>query len=163
MATQNPYGDPAIYPNITPAGTETIQVRQASGANKTFLVSAFFAWIRSSLIALVNTYTKAQGVAPVALTDATSVATDASLSNNFTLTLGGNRTLANPTNLVAGHVYNWIITQDATGSRTLAYGTLFKWPGGTAPVLSTAAGSVDLISAIYDGTRLVANFNKAYA
>lgn len=130
-----------------------------AGVNKQISLTNLFAWFRT----LVNTYTKSQGVTPVALTDATSIATDASASNNFTVTLGGNRTLANPTNLVAGHVYNWVITQDATGSRTLAYGNLFKWPGGTTPVLSTGAGAVDLISAIYDGTRLVSNFNKGYA
>ncbi len=129
------------------------------GANKQLSLTNLFAWFRG----LVNTYTKAQGVTPVPLTDAASIATDGSLSNNFTLTLGGNRTLANPTNLVAGHVYNWIITQDATGNRTLAYGALFKWQGAITPVLSTAPGSVDMISAIYDGTRLVASFGKGYA
>lgn len=145
-------------PASTPNGAELVQIVQAA-VDKQISLTNLFAWFKG----LVNTYTKAQGVTPVALTDATSIATDASTSNNFTVTLAGNRTLANPTNLVAGHVYNWIITQDATGSRTLAYGNLFKWPGGTTPVLSTTGASVDLISAIYDGTRLVANFNKGYA
>ena len=77
------------------------------------------------------------------LTDAASVATDLSLSNNFSVTLGGNRTLANPTNIVAGQSGSIFITQDGTGSRTLAYGSYFKFVGGTAPVLSTAAASVD--------------------
>jgi len=77
------------------------------------------------------------------LTDAGSVATDLSLSNNFSVTLGGNRTLANPTNIVAGQSGSIFITQDGTGSRTLAYGSYFKFVGGTAPVLSTAAASVD--------------------
>lgn len=92
----------------------------------------------------------------VALTDATSIATDASLAigNVFTVTLGGNRTLANPVNLVAGGTYMWLVTQDGTGSRTLAYGTLFAWPSGTAPTLTTAPGSVDMITSIYDGTKL---------
>lgn len=142
----------------TPNGSELIQVVQAA-TDKQISLTNLFAWFKG----LVNTYTKAQGVTPVALTDAASITTDASVSNNFTVTLGGNRTLANPTNLVAGHVYNWVIRQDTTGTRTLAYGSLFKWPGGTAPVLSTAINSVDLISAIYDGTILVANFNKGYA
>lgn len=151
--------DPAQYSEKTTlAGTEYLHANDSS-ADKVVKISTIAAWFRS----LVNTYTKAQGVTPVALTSGSTVSTDASLSNNFTLTLGTNATLANPTNLVAGHVYNWVITQDATGGRTLAYGALFKWPGGTAPVLSTAAGAVDLISAIYDGTRLVANFNKGYA
>ncbi|PCJ96802.1 MAG: hypothetical protein COA52_00925 [Hyphomicrobiales bacterium] len=90
-------------------------------------------------------FTKSQGITPVALSDAASIATDASLSNIFTVTLAGNRTLANPTNLIAGKTYIWILTQDATGSRTLAYGSYFLFPGGTAPILSTAANSIDII------------------
>lgn len=110
-----------------------------------------------------NTWTKSQNVARVALTDAANIATDSSLGNVFSVTLAGNRTLDNPTNLVDGGTYSWIVTQDGTGSRTLAYGALFKWPGGTVPVLSTAAGAVDLITAVYNGTILAASINKAFA
>ena len=78
-----------------------------------------------------------------ALTDAASIATNMALSNNFSVTLAGNRTLANPTNIVAGQSGSIFITQDGTGSRTLAYGANFKFAGGTAPVLSTAASSID--------------------
>jgi hypothetical protein len=101
-----------------------------------------------------NTYTAAQNVSSVALTDASSIVTDASSSNIFTVTLGGNRTLANPTNLISGGIYLWVITQDGTGSRTLSYGTAFKWPGGTAPTLTTTAGAVDTISCVYTSTTL---------
>lgn len=110
-----------------------------------------------------NTWTKTQNVATVALADAATVNTDASLGNVFTVTLGGNRTLANPTNLVAGGTYIWIVRQDGTGSRTLAYGALFAWPGGTVPVLTTTASAVDVITAVYDGTDLLANCQKAFA
>lgn len=102
-----------------------------------------------------QTFTAAQGVAAVALSDGANITTDASLGNVFTVTLGGNRTLDNPTNLVSGFTYIWVVTQDATGSRTLAYGNAFKWPGGAAPTLTTAAGSVDVITAIYNGTSLL--------
>lgn len=150
--------DPVTYPPKDPlAGTEYVHLNDGS-ASKTALISTIAKYFRT----LVNTYSKAQGVTPVALTSGGTVNTDASTSNNFTLTLATNATLANPTNLVAGHVYNWIITQDGTGSRTLAYGTAFKWPAATAPTLSTAAAAVDLISAIYDGSKLVANFNGGY-
>ena len=79
------------------------------------------------------------------LTDVASIATDLALSNNFSVTLAGNRTLANPTNIVAGQSGSIFVTQDGTGSRTLAYGTNFKFVAGTAPTLSTAAASVDRI------------------
>ncbi len=96
-----------------------------------------------------NVFTKAQTVTPVALTDAATINTDGNLSNTFTVTLGGNRTLANPTNMTNGTIYNWRVRQDATGSRTLAYGSKFKWPGGTAPTLTTTASATDFISGQY--------------
>lgn len=118
-----------------------------------------------ALLAQANVFTKAQTVTPVALTDAASIATDASLSNTFTVTLGGNRTLANPTNLTNGAIYNWRIRQDGTGSRTLAYGSKFKWAGGAAPTLTTTASATDFISAQYfsDTDTLLANVLKGFA
>lgn len=44
------------------------------------------------------------------------------------------------------------LIQDATGSRTVTWPASVKWPGGTAPTLSTAASSVDVITLWYDGT-----------
>ncbi len=103
-----------------------------------------------------NTWTASQNVAAVALTDGASIATNAALGNTFTVTLGGNRTLANPTNLVSGGDYSWIITQDGTGSRTLSYGAAFTWGGGgSAPTLLTAAAAIDVISCKYNGTVLI--------
>ena len=89
--------------------------------------------------------------APVAVTfNATTMAIDCALSNVFTTTFTANVTSA-PTlsNLKDGQTINWFITQDATGSRTMTWPTSFKWPGGTAGVLSTAASSVDLLVATY--------------
>jgi hypothetical protein len=105
---------------------------------------------------------KSLNVTSVPLTDASLITTDASLSNIFTVTLGGNRTLANPTNLVTGGVYAWVISQDGSGSRTLAYASTFTWSGGIVPTLSTTPSAVDVISAIYDGSKLRASIGKAY-
>lgn len=99
----------------------------------------------------------------VGLTDAATINTDCAAGNVFTVTLGGNRTLANPTNLQAGASYAWVVTQGTGGSRTLTYGNAFTWPGGTVPTLSTAAGAVDVITAIYSGSKLRAACNLAYA
>ena len=97
----------------------------------------------AATLTAVQTFTAGQRGEVTALTDATSIATNLALSNNFSVTLAGNRTLANPTNTVAGQSGSIFITQDGTGSRTLAMGTNFKFAGGTAPVLSTAASSID--------------------
>lgn len=106
---------------------------------------------------VAQAFTKAQRGTPVALTDATSIATDLSLGNNFSVTLGGNRTLANPTNIVAGQSGIIVITQDGTGSRTLAYGSYFKFPAGTAPTLTTTASAVDVLAYyVESSTRITA-------
>jgi hypothetical protein len=95
-----------------------------------------------------QTWTKGQRAEVTALTDATTIAVDFSDSNNFSVTLGGNRTLGNPTNQVAGQSGSIFVTQDGTGSRTLAYSSDWEFAGGTAPTLSTAASSVDRIDYI---------------
>lgn len=88
---------------------------------------------------------------PVAVTfSATAMTLDCTRSNVFTTTFTANVTTA-PTisNPQDGQTINWFITQDATGSRTMTWPTSFKWPGGTAGVLSTAANSVDLLITTY--------------
>jgi hypothetical protein len=80
-----------------------------------------------------------------ALTDAATIAVDMSVGNNFSVTLGGNRTLGNPTNLTAGQSGVIFITQDGTGSRTLAYSSYWDFPAATAPTLTTTANAVDVI------------------
>lgn len=97
-----------------------------------------------------NTWTKNQGTTPVTVEiSGTAIATDASLSNVFTITLTANATLSNPTNLKSGSTYLWVVTQDGTGGRLLSYGTKFKWSGKETAVLTTAASSVDLITGLY--------------
>ena len=67
---------------------------------------------------------------------------------NFSLTLTGNITLANPTSLTAGTSGSIFLTQDGTGSRTATFGNSFDFIGGTAPTLTTAASSVDRLDYI---------------
>ena len=45
-----------------------------------------------------------------------------------------------------------VLKQDSTGSRVVTWPSAVKWPGGTAPTLTTAANSIDIISFYYDGT-----------
>lgn len=79
------------------------------------------------------------------LTDGATISPDFSVGNNFSVTLGGNRVLANPTNLTAGQSGIIYVSQDGTGSRTLSYGTSWKFPNGTAPTLTTTASAVDAL------------------
>ena len=99
-----------------------------------------------------------------ALSDGTNISVDLNAGQNFTVTLAGNRTLDNPTNCVAGQVGSIFVVQDSTGSRTLAYGTSWDFPGGTAPTLSTDAAAIDRIDYIvHTSTDVHAVLTKAYS
>jgi hypothetical protein len=87
-----------------------------------------------------------------ALTDAATITPDFDDNNNFSVTLGGNRTLANPSNITAGQSGVIVVTQDSTGSRTLSFGSNFKFAGGTAPTLTTTASAVDVIAYYCEST-----------
>lgn len=102
----------------------------------------------------VNTFSKAIVVTPSVLTDGATPALDASLSNTFTLTAAGNRTIGIPTNAVSGQ--RIVIAHTASGAdRTLALNT---GAGGFAfgtdiPALSaTTSALTDYIGCIYDST-----------
>jgi len=116
------------------------------------------------LLSLAQTYSAAQRGSISALTDGATITPDFAVANNFSVTLGGNRTLANPSNLTAGQSGAIFITQDGTGSRTLAFGTYWDFPAGTAPTLTTTASAVDLLVYTVRTTtsihaNLIANFS----
>ena len=116
------------------------------------------------LLSLAQTFTAAQRGTITALTDGTTITPDFAVTNNYSVTLGGNRTLANPTNITAGQSGCIFITQDGTGSRTLAFGSYWDFPAGTAPTLTTTAAAVDLLVYTVRTTtsiqaQLIANFS----
>ena len=82
----------------------------------------------------------------VTLTDGATITPDFSQGNNFTVVLGGNRTLANPTGITTGQTGVIYVIQDGTGSRTLGIGSHFHFSGGTAPTFTTTANAVDAIA-----------------
>ena len=100
-----------------------------------------------------QSFTKAQRGTPVALTDAATVAVDLSLSNHYTLALGGNRTLGAPTNQTAGQSGVIVITNG--GANTLAFASVWKFPGGTAPTVTASAVDV-LAYYVESSTRITA-------
>ena len=107
--------------------------------------------------AAANSFTAAQRGAINALTDGATITPDFAVANNFSVTLGGNRTLANPTNQTAGQSGIIVITQDGTGSRTLAFGSYWKFATGTAPTLTTTASAVDVLAYyVESSTRITA-------
>jgi len=80
-----------------------------------------------------------------ALSDGATITIDMATACHHSVTLGGNRTFAAPSNQVVGQAGSIFITQDGTGSRTAAFNSAFKFVGGTAPTLTTTAAAVDRI------------------
>ena len=89
-----------------------------------------------------------------------TITPDCANGNVQKITLNGNLTFSAFSNPVAGQTLTLIVTQDATGSRTLT--STMKFSGG-AKTLSTAANSIDIISAYYDGTTYYASLAKGFA
>jgi len=111
-----------------------------------------------------QTYTAAQRGTITTLTDGATITPDFAASNNYTVTLGGNRTLANPSNLTAGQSGSIFILQDGTGSRTLAFGSYWDFAGASAPTLTSDASAVDRIDYIVRSTTSIhAVFTAAYS
>ena len=77
---------------------------------------------------------------------ASTITLDFRTGNNFTTTLTGNTTFANPSNISAGQSGVIFVLQDGTGSRTAAFGSYWDFSDGTAPTLSTGANAVDMIA-----------------
>ena len=95
----------------------------------------------------------------ITVTYASTITLDFKTGNNFTTTLTGNTTFANPTTLVAGQSGVIFIIQDGTGGRTAAFGTYWDFSDGTAPTLSTGANAVDMIAWIArSSTKISAQF-----
>jgi hypothetical protein len=99
-------------------------------------------------------YSATQNFNATTLTDGATINWDASANQVTSVTLGGNRTFAAPTNMVDGGAYVLIVVQDGTGSRTITWNSVFKWVGGTAPTLTTANGSRDQFVFVSNGTNM---------
>lgn len=88
------------------------------------------------------------------LIDGANIASDWSLVDHggtFEVTLAGNRTLSNPTNGANRQRVVYAIKQDATGTRTLALDTKFRFGTDiTAATLTTTASKTDLLTVQYD-------------
>jgi len=149
----------AINPNAFGFGTAA---SANIGTGNTDVPDVSIADVRYSRLAAANTFTSTntfnglssftstttftQVDSPiVTLTDAASVAVNFNTGNHFLVSLAGNRTLENPTNGKVGQVGHIYIVQDGTGNRTLSYGDMYNFPSGTAPVLTSVSGSVDLL------------------
>jgi len=103
---------------------------------------------------------------PQPLTDAATISWNPANGLNASVTLGGNRTLSLSPAPASGSYGTLVITQDATGGRTLTL------PSGTNKVLgststttialSTAANAKDILNFYFDGTTYFWNIGQGY-
>ena len=92
----------------------------------------------------------------VTLSDGANITPDFGSGNNFVVTLGGNRTLVNPTGVTTGQSGVIIVKQDGTGGRTLGIQSHYHFAGGTAPTFTTTANAVDVIGFVAYGATTIA-------
>lgn len=105
---------------------------------------------------IAQSFSAAQRGSVSALTSAATVTPDFAVANNFSLTLGINLTIANPTNLTAGQSGAIVITQGASTAYTVAFGSNWKFSGGT-PTMSTGLSSVStLVYYVESASRITA-------
>ena len=95
------------------------------------------------------------GASITALSDGSTITINMASNTHHNVTLGGNRTFAAPSNQNVGQSGSIFISQDSTGSRTASFNSAFKFAGGTAPTLSTAASSVDRIDYVIKTTNVI--------
>ena len=135
--------------NLVPASSSDIRYVQASVASSITAAKTFTAPVIGNV---------------TSLTDAASIAIDMGVGNNFAFTLAGNRTLEAPSNATPGQTGYIYITQDGTGSRTLAFNNAYIFVSGTAPTISTDAGAKDLlVYNVKEATAITAVVVKALA
>ena len=112
--------------------------------------------------------TESGAVAPgvVNLTDAATIAVDASIGNDFRVTIAGNRTMGNPANPADGQQIIFQVTQGSGGSFTMSWASSYEFSADLPqPSLSTTAGQTDLFGFIYNaakGTWLLAAFVNGF-
>jgi hypothetical protein len=112
----------------------------------------------STRVAVVNTaqeYTATHNFNATNLTITSgTIPWDLSANQVAKLEVTTNSTLNTPTNPVDGATYMLVVTQGTGGSNTLSFSTAYKFPGGSAPVLSTGSADVDVLAFVSNGTVL---------
>ncbi len=140
----------------TTASTGVPQTATVTAAARTVLddttVGAMVTTLGAASLSAANTFAGIQtfsaAVRPttVALTDAATIAVDAAIGNNFSVTLGGNRVFGAPTNEAVGQVINIEIVQDGS-TRIPTFNAVYKFTTSIpVPTFSTASGKRDIIS-----------------
>tara|TARA_B100002019_G_scaffold184302_1_gene159070 strand:+ start:404 stop:1942 length:1539 start_codon:yes stop_codon:yes gene_type:complete len=84
-----------------------------------------------------------------------TVTVDMDTSCHHLVNMTANSTFAQPNNQNSGQSGSIFLVQDNNGSRTASFNSAYKFVGGTAPTLSTAANAVDRIDYVVKDTNEV--------
>lgn len=121
-------------------------------SGNTLAVSGVVLTTTNQSVAGVKTFADTLDLSVQTLTDAATINVDAATSNKFHVTLGGNRTISNPTNAVDGRLIIFRLQQDANGNRVVTWSGDYRFSGDLAAanvVLSTGANVTDRIAFEY--------------
>lgn len=102
------------------------------------------------ILALAQSWTKPQRGTYLQLTDAATVAVDFALSNNYYVTVAGNRTIGAPSNKVDGQSGFLVVEQDGTGGRTTSFHADWDFGATGVPIPDVAANKKALFAYIVD-------------
>ena len=126
---------------VTATGTDA----QNAEANLTF---------DGSTLDVSGTLKADKGYVPEAtLTDGATINWDMSDESVCKVTLGGNRTLAAPSNGSTGQFASILVIQDGTGGRTITWNAVYEFASDTAPTLTATASLGDLFVFRYNGSK----------
>lgn len=92
-----------------------------------------------------QTWTGAQRMAWVQLTDAATVAVDFDLGNNFYVTVTADRTIGAPTNKTAGQTGYFFVEQDSSGGHTTSWHADWNWGSGNSAPTPTETANLKLM------------------
>ncbi len=123
--------------------------------SKKFETTSSGGTLTGTLTATGLTLSGSVGAAITAASDGSTITLDLGANTHQSVTLGGNRTFAAPSNQTVGQSGSIFITQDGTGSRTASFNSAFKFVGGTAPTLSTSANAVDRIDYVIKSSNVI--------
>lgn len=145
--------------NVTGVVTATSFVGNATGLSGNPNIQVASAGVNTTSTP-TNLYVQgnaASNIVGLGTTNATTTLNFAQ-GNNFSLTLVGNITLANPTGVTTGQSGIILIQQDNVGSRLVGFGSHWDFPNSTAPTLTTTANGLDCLTYfVRSSTSIVTN------
>ena len=107
-----------------------------------------------SILDVSGTLKADKGYVPEAtLTDGATINWNMSTQSVCKVTLGGNRTLAAPSNGSTGQFASILVIQDGTGGRTITWNAVYEFASDTAPTLTATANLGDLFVFRYNGSK----------